>query len=76
MQLDPYDRQVTRVLVSGLNATSNALASLNRGSDISAFEAAVNEGISANLCEAIAAIAERSAGADLSVTWARTAPHQ
>ena len=69
---EPYDRQVTRVLVSGLEATSNALAALNRGQDISAFEASVKDGVSANLCEAIAAIAEHSEGADLSVTWART----
>lgn len=73
-QLDPYDRQVTRMLVSGLSATAAALTALNRGSDISAFESAVNEGVSANLCEAVAAIAERSDGVDLSVTWARTRP--
>lgn len=72
--LEPYDRQVTRVLANGLSATANALAGLNRGMDIRAFEDAVKDGVSANLCEAVAAIAERNNGADLSVTWARTRP--
>jgi hypothetical protein len=74
LSLEPYDRQVTRVLATGLQATSEALADLNRGRDISAFEQAVADGVSANLCEAIAAIAERGDGANISITWARTRP--
>lgn len=71
---EPYDRQVTRVLANGLKAVSGALEELNRGKDISAFEAVVKDGVSANLCEAVAAIAENSDGVDLSITWARTRP--
>jgi hypothetical protein len=74
LHLDPYDRQVTRFLASGLEAASNALAEMNRGKGISAFEAAIGDGVSANLCDAVAVIAEQSDGAEVSVTWARTRP--
>jgi DNA polymerase III alpha subunit len=32
------------------------------------------EGVSANLCEAVAAIAEHGSGSDISIMWARTRP--
>jgi hypothetical protein len=74
IESEPYDRQVTRVFAQGLESAAHALTALNRGDDISAFESAVKFGLSANLCEAIAAIAENGNGADISVTWARTRP--
>jgi hypothetical protein len=74
LQLEPYDRQVTRLLASGLHATADALAGLNRGRDFSIFEEAVPAGVSANLLDAIASVAELGQGADLSITWARTRP--
>jgi hypothetical protein len=71
---EPYDRQVTRILADGLEATANALANLNRGRGFSVFEEAVSSGVSANLLEAIASLAEWGRGADFRVTWARTRP--
>jgi hypothetical protein len=71
---EPYERQVTRVFANGLQSAANAISAFNRGEGIGAFEAVVKDGVSANLCDAVATIAERSNGADLSVTWARTRP--
>lgn len=71
---EPYERQVTRYLAEGLSAAHAAVNAINRGGDISAFNEAVPEGVSANLCEAIAGIIDQSDGADISVTWARTRP--
>lgn len=71
---EPYERQVTRVFARGLEAAADALTRLNRGMGIGAFESVIKDGVSANLCEAVAAIAEQSNGAELSVTWARTRP--
>jgi len=41
---------------------------------MSAFESAIEQGVSANLCESVAAVAEHNNGADVSITWARTRP--
>lgn len=71
---EPFDRQVTRTLATGLRATADALAALNRGGDIKAFESRISQGVSANLCDSLAAIAEQAGGVELSVTWARTRP--
>jgi hypothetical protein len=71
---EPYERRVTRVLTQALDATRTALAETNRGRGESAFDAAIKDGVSANLCEAVAAIAEHGTGADVSIMWARTRP--
>ena len=74
MEDEPYERRVTRVLSNALFATKSALAAINRGQGKSAFEAAVSAGVSANLCEAIAAICERGDGSEVTVSWAKTRP--
>lgn len=69
---DPFERRVTRKLVSGLRATRDAVLAVNRGDDIRAFEHEVNHGVSANLCDAIAGLLdyEGRMRLDVSVTWA------
>jgi hypothetical protein len=70
---EPLERQVTRRLMIALEASRNA-AELALSGDGLAFEQAVASGVSANLCEAVAALIEQSSGLDISLTWARTRP--
>jgi hypothetical protein len=74
LEQEPFDRQVTRVLTQALHSAQDAIVESNRGDGLSAFVDAVSKGVSANLCEAVASIVDRAAGADFSVTWARTRP--
>lgn len=69
---EPFERQVTRRLVDGLEAARDAIERANRGAQFSVFEEAVRRGVSANLCEAAASLIERGHGLDVSVTWAQT----
>ena len=71
---EPYERQVTRVLAQALHSARDAVVASNRGEGMSAFANAVALGVSANLCEAVAAIIDQANGADISVTWAKTRP--
>jgi len=68
----PFARQVTRRLVDALEAAREAVALANRGEGISAFEARVADGVSANLCAAVARLTDRGHGLDVSVSWALT----
>lgn len=74
LQEEPYERQVTRVLAQALHSAQQAIAASNRGDGLSAFTEAVQRGVSANLCEAVASIVDQADGAEVSVTWARTRP--
>jgi hypothetical protein len=71
---EPFERQVTRRLMGALEASRNAAELAAAGEGARAFENAVNAGVSANLCEAIAGLVEQSNGLDISLTWARTRP--
>ena len=68
---EPFARRVTRKLVSGLRSVKTAVTLADHGGDISAFEQSVPQGVSANLCEAIANLldVESSGGFDVSVSW-------
>jgi hypothetical protein len=69
---EPWERLVTRRLVKALTASRNATeASV---SEQSAFEKAVEHGVSANLCEALAGLVEQSQETEISVAWAKTRP--
>ena len=71
---EPYERQVTRRLVQALEASREAAEKAHSGDGARAFERAVNYGVSANLCDAVARLIERSSGMEVSVSWARTRP--
>ena len=70
---DPYSRRVTRILLSGLKSIDQAVASVNGGDGIEAFENKVPEGVSANLCDAIANLleCENQESFDVSVSWSQ-----
>ena len=68
---EPFARRVTRKLVSGLESVKDAVALADRGEGISAFEQNVPQGVSANLCDALANIldVENRQSVDISVSW-------
>jgi hypothetical protein len=71
---EPFERQVTRRLAKSLDALRGAVELAASGDGQGAFESAVADGVSANLCEAVAGLVAQSEGIDISVTWARTRP--
>jgi hypothetical protein len=76
---DPFERKVTRKLVSGLRATREAVTLANRAYGINPFEERVAQGVSANLCEAVGNLINTGdgQGVDISVSWALTrTPHE
>jgi hypothetical protein len=71
---EPFERQVTRRLMDALQASRTAIEAANIGEGSTAFDEAVQQGVSANLCEALAKLVASSEGLDVSTTWARTRP--
>ena len=69
---EPFARLATHKLVSGLQGLQEAAALVNRGGDIGAFMERVANGVSANLCQAVARLIEVGGGMDASVRWALT----
>ena len=71
MPPEPFARRVTRKLVSGLRSAKSAVSLADHGGDISAFEQNVSQGVSANLCDAIANLldVENCQSVDVSVSW-------
>ena len=72
---DPVERQITRRLTCALTV-ARAATERTIGGVAGAFSEAVEEGISANLCDALATLIELFPALDISVTWARTLPRQ
>ena len=70
---DPVERQMTCRLVSAL-AAARAATEQAVGGVGHAFFDAVQEGVSANLCDALATLTQPFPALDISVTWARTLP--
>lgn len=71
----PFERRANRTLVAGLRAAREATDLVNRGEgDIWAFDAQVQNGVSANLCTAAAELIDIGGGLEVSVSWALTRP--
>ena len=70
---DPLERAMTRRMVGALTAAKTASERIVGGVG-RAFVEAVEEGVSANLCDALVTLIEPFPGLDVSVTWARTLP--
>ena len=72
----PFERKVTRSLVTGLNSLETAVRSQVARPSLGPFLQAINLGVSANLCEALSNIGERTEGStvDTQITWARNRP--
>ena len=70
---EPIERRTTVRLVEALQETRCAVERAV-GGDATAFSKSVRHGVSANLCEAVAELAEPFPELDVIVTWARTRP--
>ncbi|NMQ20129.1 hypothetical protein E4P82_13530 [Candidatus Competibacter phosphatis] len=71
---EPFPRQVTHRLVEALDALEQAANAAAASDDFAAFETRVSQGISANLCEAVARLAQQCHGIRLELSWARVRP--
>jgi hypothetical protein len=74
---DPFERQVTRTLTRALTAVRDAAQELILTGSFSMFQRAVAMGVSANLCDAVAAMGGVSGGAhdlEVSLSWSRLRP--
>ena len=72
-----FAREVVNKLALGLQATREALSRARKRNDTDVFkEDSVKDGVSANLCDAVADILDKVGGAelDISVRWALTTP--
>lgn len=69
----PFERKVTRSLVTGLNSLETAVRSQVAKPSLDPFLESIGQGVSANLCEALSNIGEKTEGStvDTQVTWAR-----
>lgn len=71
----PFPRQTTLALHNGLReADRTALAVIGGAQIAPTFESVASEGVSANLCDAIATLAQRGHGIGISVHWADARP--
>ncbi len=70
---DPIERRMTKRLVSALRAARHATDGIV-GGKVDAFLHAVDDGVSANLCEALIRLIEPFETLDVSLTWAGTRP--
>jgi len=73
---EPYERQVTRTLAEALAAMAQAARQAASSGGLAAFEQAVTQGVSANLCDAVAGLSAVSTadGLDIRIAWSRTRP--
>lgn len=70
---DPIERRVTMRLAEALAATRRATDNTSAGSS-DAFLTAVDKGVSANLCDALATLTDTLHELEISFVWAQTYP--
>lgn len=70
----PFGRRTTQVLGNALVATAQALRRAVTEDPVAAFRPAINEGVSSNLCQSLADIAQNGDGADISIRWSYNKP--
>ena len=68
---EPFPRKVTLALNQGLSKAVKTAEVVIGGEGITSFEKASKQGASANLCEAVAALAHQTHGVELVTTWAQ-----
>lgn len=72
----PFERQVTLTLARALDSTLQALSQAAMRGDLSAFQEAAPDGVSANLCESLAGLGEADGTQEVSVSvnWSPARP--
>ena len=71
---EPFSRRVTRRLAGALTQASTAIGQAEASRRLDAFEQAVSFGVSANLCDSVAALARQSHGIAVDLFWADVRP--
>ena len=66
----PFARRATLSLNDGLREAALAAERALDGAEISSFAESVSQGVSANFCEALAALSRQAQGISVSVAWA------
>jgi hypothetical protein len=72
--IEPFGRRATKTLARALEAVRKALQQAATEGVREPFQAVVKDGVSANLCQALAQIARDGEGADVSIRWSLTQP--
>ena len=70
----PFPRRAVIALNNGLSQADNTAQAVLGGAEISTFQSATNQGVSANLCEAVAAMAKQWHGIKVNLSWAVVRP--
>ncbi len=70
----PFARRATIALNGGLREAGKIAEAVLGGEDISTFENAVPLGVSANFCDAVAALARQAHGIKVGLSWAAVRP--
>jgi hypothetical protein len=71
---EPFPRAVTLKLSQALQSATVAIRTAIESDRFEAFEAAVEQGVNANLCDALAQLAANGGGLDVRISWARVRP--
>jgi hypothetical protein len=71
---EPFPRLVTRTLDRALRATKAAVSEAAATGKLDPFEGAIEAGVSGNLCEAVARLAEEGNGVDITISWSCVRP--
>lgn len=74
MDDEPFSRAVMFRLDAALGKLTYALQETLRFDSIEAFETAVEDGVSANLCQSVANLVSSLDGIEFSISWARSRP--
>jgi hypothetical protein len=71
-QPEPFERRVTRTLFEAVDAAIVAALESERLQDLSPFKGTLEKGVSANLCDALVGLEEKTGAVDvdLSMAWA------
>ena len=71
---EPIERKVSRRLAGALVSLRKSAEEASSGTGLESFEAAVGNGVSANLCEALAKMIGSVDDVELALDWAETRP--
>lgn len=71
---DPFGRRVSRMIGGSLAAIERSLVE-SVGADLEVFDAAVPEGVSADLCFALSNLAASTSSVEISISWSPARPY-
>ncbi len=70
----PFSRRATRKLAEALQHASAAIDKAIMDNSLKPFDKEVEYGVSANLCDSVAALAKRGQGIEIDLSWAEVRP--